>query len=293
MHRMLSRLIGEDIDLVLKLAPDLGNVQADEGQLQQVLMNLAVNARDAMPHGGPLVIETSNILLDEGYSASHPEVRPGAYIMLAVTDSGTGMTPEVQQRIFEPFFTTKPRGAGTGLGLATVHGMVRQSGGWIWVYSGLGRGTIFKIYLPQTQEAVSPPAAAHKMAARGRETILVVEDQEEVRTLAVTVLERYGYHVLSASGGEQAIALAKVYPAPIHLLLTDVVMPGMSGHALAQDLAKQRPLRVLFMSGYTENAFVHRGILDPGLDYIQKPFTPESLAERVGEILGPKIDSPR
>jgi hypothetical protein len=287
MDRMLRRLIGEDIDLAITLAPDLANVKADEGQLQQVLMNLAVNARDAMPQGGSLMIETSNVFLDEGYSTDHPEVRPGAYIMLAVSDSGTGMTPEVQRRIFEPFFTTKPRGAGTGLGLATVHGMVRQSGGWIWVYSELGRGTTFKIYLPQTREAVSSLAAVIRTDAGGTETILVVEDQDEVRALAMTVLERYGYHVLGASGGKEAIALAKSYKGTIHLLLTDVVMPGMSGRALAEQLKAQRKLRVLFMSGYTENAIVHRGILDSGLDYIQKPFTPESLVHRVREVLGP------
>lgn len=282
---MLRRLIGEDVELVLKLAPDLGNTKADAGQMQQVLMNLAVNARDAMPQGGSLLIETANVFLDENYCESHPEVRPGPYILFAVSDSGTGMTPEVQQRAFEPFFTTKPVGSGTGLGLSTVHGTVRQSGGWIWVYSEPGSGTTFKVYLPRTDEAVlaSPPIV--KTDVRGHETILLVEDQEEVRALAVTVLERYGYRLLSAAGGEEAISLAEGYPGPIDLLLTDIVMPGMNGRTLAKQLAAGRTLRILYMSGYTENAIAHRGILDPGLDYIQKPFTPEALAEKVRQVL--------
>jgi two-component system cell cycle sensor histidine kinase/response regulator CckA len=283
---MLRRLIGEDVELVLQLAPDLGNAKADGGQMQQVLMNLAVNARDAMPQGGTLMIETSNAFLDDDYCESHPEVRPGPYIQLAVSDTGTGMTPEVQQRAFEPFFTTKPVGSGTGLGLSTVHGMIRQSGGWIWVYSEPGSGTTFKIYLPRTDEAVLPAPANVKTDLHGSETILVVEDQEEVRVLAVAILERYGYRVLSAAGAEEAIALAKVHPGTIDLLLTDIIMPGMNGRALARQLAADRPLRVLYMSGYTENAIAHRGILDPGLDYIQKPFTPEALAEKVRAVLG-------
>jgi CheY-like chemotaxis protein len=285
---MLRRLIGEDIDLVIKLSPDLGNIQADVGQLQQVIVNLAVNARDAMPQGGSLLIEAGNIFLDEDYCASHPEVRPGAYIMLGVSDTGTGMTPEVQQRIFEPFFTTKPKGSGTGLGLATVHGMVRQAGGWIWVYSEPGSGATFKMYLPRTDEAVAQPHAIIAKDARGDETILVVEDQEQVRILAATELERYGYRVLSAAGGDEAIALARAFPGPIDLLITDIVMPGMDGRTLANRLAGERSLSVLFMSGYTGNAIAHRGILDAGLNYIQKPFTPESFAQKVREVLGPR-----
>jgi CheY-like chemotaxis protein len=198
------------------------------------------------------------------------------------------MTAEVQRRIFEPFFTTKPTGSGTGLGLATVHGMVRQIGGWIWVYSEPGSGTTFKIYFPVTEEAVARAHAAAKTDVRGSETILLVEDQAEVRALAVTALERCGYRVLSAAGGEEALALAKGFEGTIHLLLTDMVMPGMNGRVLANQLAAERPLRVLFMSGYTENAIAHRGILDPGVDYIQKPFTPESLAEKVQEVLASK-----
>jgi CheY-like chemotaxis protein len=240
-----------------------------------------------MPQGGSLIIETTNVILDDEYCAAHQDVHPGAYVMLGVTDTGTGMTAEVQQRIFEPFFTTKPTGSGTGLGLATVHGMVRQSGGWIWVYSEPGSGTTFKIYFPLTEESVPRSHAVVKSDVRGNETILVVEDQDEVRTLAVTVLERYGYRVLSAAGGDDAIALANSFGGTIHLLLTDIVMPGMNGHVLAKKLSAARTLRVLFMSGYTENAIGHRGVLDAGVDYIQKPFTPESLAEKVREVLGP------
>src|SRR5579871_4773331 len=282
---MLRRLIGEDIELVIKLGRDLGNVKADAGQMQQVIMNLAINAADAMPHGGSLIIETTNARLDEEYCAAHAGVRPGRYVLLAVTDTGTGMTPEVQQHIFEPFFTTKPTGSGTGLGLATVHGMVRQSGGSIWVYSEPGSGSTFKIYLPETDEALSRTPAVVRKDVRGTETILVVEDQEEVRHLAVAVLETYGYRVLSAAAGEEALALARTFQASIDLLLTDMVMPGMSGLDLAHQLTAERAVRVLFMSGYTESAIAHRGILEAGLQYLQKPFTPESLAEKVREVL--------
>ena len=285
METMLRRLIGEDIELVVKPCDDLGNIRADVGQMQQVIMNLAVNARDAMPEGGSLIIETSNVVLDENYCTKHSEVRPGAYVVLAVSDTGSGMTPQVQHHIFEPFFTTKPRGVGTGLGLATVHGMVRQSGGHIWVYSEPGSGTTFKIYLPRTGETVFQQEAVVQTDLRGTETILVVEDQEEVRRLAVAVLEQYGYLVLSASGGEEAMAVAGGFAGTIHLLLTDIVMPGMNGRALAEQLAANRAIRVLLMSGYTENAIAHRGILDAGLDYIQKPFTPEALAKKVREVL--------
>ncbi len=286
--KMLRRLIGEDIELVLKLSSHVGNIKVDDGQLQQVIMNLAVNARDAMPEGGTLIIETSNVYFDEDDSAKHPDLNPGAYVMLAVTDSGFGMTAEVQRHIFEPFFTTKPPGTGTGLGLATVHGMVRQAGGWIWVHSEPRSGATFKIYFPRTDEATPESNTAATESLRGNETILVVEDQEDVRKLTVAVLERYGYKVLSASGGEEAIALANSFGGVIDLLLTDVVMPGMSGPVLARDLVAQRRMRVLFMSGYTETAIAHQGIPERDLDYIQKPFTPESLARRVREIL----DSP-
>jgi len=285
-ENMLRRLIGEDIQLVIKPAPELGNIQVDDGQLQQVIMNLAVNARDAMPQGGSLILETADVYLDQGYSAGHPGVQPGAYVMLAVTDSGMGMRPEVRERIFEPFFTTKSPGSGTGLGLATVHGMVRQAGGWIWVYSEPQSGTTFKIYFPRSDQAVPEPHVSTPASTpRGMETILVVEDQEDVRRLTVAVLEHYGYKVLSAAGGEEALALAKEFAGVIDLLVTDVVMPGMSGRELAKQLKAQLGLRVLFMSGYTDKAIAHRGILDTGLEYIQKPFTPESLAHKVRAIL--------
>jgi|SRR5579871_54701 len=285
-EKMLRRLIGEDIELATKLASGLGNIRADAGQMQQVIMNLAVNARDAMPGGGTLIIETTNVALDQNYSERHPDVQPGPYVMLAVTDTGAGMTEEVRQRIFEPFFTTKPKGSGTGLGLATVHGMVRQSGGWIWVYSEVGRGTTFKIYFPQVADSVTPGRAVVRTDLRGDETILVVEDQEEVRKLAEAALKQHGYTVLSAKSGEEAISLAGTFSGAIHLLLTDIVMPGMNGRDLAARLTKDRQLRVLFMSGYTDNAIAHRGILDSGVDYIQKPFTPRTLAQKVREVLG-------
>ena len=285
MEEMLRRLIGEDVALIIRRSADLRNIRADAGQMQQVVMNLAINARDAMPRGGTLILETSNVVLGEEYRERHPDVRPGPYIVLSVTDTGTGMKPEVQKRIFEPFFTTKPPGSGTGLGLATVHGMVRQSEGWIWVYSEPGNGTTFKIYLPATKEAVAEPSEMAKQDLRGTETILVVEDQNDVRQLAVAILERYGYRVLSATGGEDALALAEEFRGTIHLLLTDMVMPGMNGKDLAKQLMAQRVRHVLFMSGYTETAIEHRGILQSGLEYIQKPFTPESLAEKVKAVL--------
>ena len=286
-EKMLRRLIGEDIELVAKLAPDLGNVKADSGQIQQMLLNLAVNARDAMPEGGSLLIETSNVMLDEGYAAAHPAVQPGPYVMIAVTDTGIGMTPEVQARIFEPFFTTKPKGAGTGLGLATVYGMVRQSGGWIWVYSEPGCGATFKIYLPWSGEQAPHIRPAVKMEVHGSETVLVVEDQAEVRTLAVAALKRFGYEVLSAAGGPEALAVSRAFSGRIHLLVTDVVMPGMNGRDLAEQLIGERSgLEVLYMSGYTDTAIAHHRVLNAGVAYIQKPFTPERLAGKVREALG-------
>jgi PAS domain S-box-containing protein len=285
MEQMLRRLIGEDVELIVVRSKDLRNIRADAGQMQQVVMNLAINARDAMPRGGTLILETRDEVLGEEYRSSHPEVRPGRYVVLNVTDNGTGMAPEVQKRIFEPFFTTKPPGSGTGLGLATVHGMVRQSEGWIWVYSEPGAGTTFKIYLPATDETVAAAPAAAQHDLRGTETILLVEDQNDVRQLAVTILERYGYRVLSAATGEEALALAHDFRGTIHLLLTDVVMPGMNGNDLAKQLLPQRMLHVLFMSGYAETAIEHRRILQAGQDYIQKPFTPESLAKKVQTAL--------
>jgi two-component system, cell cycle sensor histidine kinase and response regulator CckA len=291
-ERMLRRLIGEDIRLVTKLARDLGKVKADGGQLQQVIMNLAVNARDAMPNGGSVLLETANVTFDEDYVALHPEVQAGEYVMLAATDTGTGMTPEVKARLFEPFFTTKPKGSGTGLGLATVYGIVKQSGGWIWVYSELGSGTTFKIYLPRTDEAIPQPRPALKTDTHGRETILVVEDQLEVRTIAIAALQRLGYTVLSAVNGEEGLSIASGFLGRIDLLLTDVVMPGMNGWALASRLRVERPdVQVLLMSGYTENAMTDCEGLDAEVSYLQKPFTPDTLAGKVREALGPHMAS--
>ena len=291
-RKMLGRLIGEDIDLVTKLDESLANVTADAGQLQQVIVNLAVNGRDAMPQGGTLLFETANVTFDESFQQAHPEVHIGRAVMLAVTDTGAGMTPEVRERLFEPFFTTKPKGAGTGLGLATVYGLVKQAGGWIWVYSEPGHGAAFKIYLPATEAPVSAPTVTSHTRLHGTETILLVEDQPEVSKLAANALRRYGYHVISAASGNEAIAASRDFAGAIDLLVTDVVMPGMSGREAADRIAAHRPgVRMLFMSGYTESAISHRGVLNPGVAYLQKPFTPESLAEKVRDMLGTSGES--
>jgi len=280
--KMLQRLIGEDIDLVTRLAPALGNTLADASQLQQVIMNLAVNARDALPKGGTLLIETANVTFDEPYCEAHPDAHPGPYVMLGVTDNGTGMTPEVRERLFEPFFTTKPPGAGTGLGLATVYGIVKQNSGWIRVYSEVGRGTTFKIYLPQVDALLPDSRPVSKRELGGNETILLVEDQPEVRAFALVALQHYGYTVYSAGSGAEAVAFCRQFTEPLHLILTDVVMPGMTGRELAEQMATLRPgLPVLFMSGYTNNVISHRGALRADVAYVQKPFTAESLAEKI------------
>ena len=288
-EKMLFRLIGAGIDLSTVLAPDLAPVHADPGQMQQVLMNLAVNARDAMPDGGALQIETANLQLDEGYAAVHPEVEPGSYVMLAVSDSGAGMDEITRTRLFEPFFTTKEPGKGTGLGLSTVYGIVKQAGGHISMCSEPGKGTTFKIYLPALKEAFiqapEPVAEAPGMSC-GNETILVVEDQREVRTLVCGVLNSCGYAVLEAASPREAILLSEQHREPIALMVTDVVMPGMTGRELADRLAECRPeMKVLYMSGYTDNAIVHQRVLDSGMAYLQKPFTPDALAVKVREIL--------
>ena len=289
MDKMLRRLIGEDIELVTKLTPGIGSVKADPGQLEQVILNLAVNARDAMPSGGRLILETANTTLDEHYAQHHQEVKPGDYVVLAVTDTGSGMTDEVKSRLFEPFFTTKPQGKGTGLGLATCYGVVKQSGGHISVYSELDRGTTFKVYLPRVNEAVTAtPAAPSAATSRGgNETILLVEDDPAVRGLNARLLRAKGYSVIEAGNGEEALRVAsQKRDNPIALLLTDVVMPEMGGKELAERFhATQPDTKVLFCSGYTQEAIDRNGELEPGTAFLQKPFTPLVLANKIREVL--------
>ena len=289
-ERMLGRLLGEDVQVAATLAPDLGAVKADPGQLEQVIMNLAVNARDAMPQGGRLTFETANVELDELYSRDHFPAGPGSYVMLAVSDTGVGMSEDTQAHLFEPFFTTKEKGKGTGLGLATVYGIVKQTGGFIWVYTELGHGSTFKIYLPRAAESPQPRWSAAPIGpVDGTETVLVAEDEAAVRAVARQALTRHGYTVLEAPSAEVALDVAARQSGAIHLLLTDVVMPGMSGRDLARRLSDMRPdLRVIYMSGYTEDTITRHGVLEPGLHYVQKPFSPEALARRVREVLDAK-----
>jgi CheY-like chemotaxis protein len=281
-------VICEDIELTFHLASGLDSIKADPGQIGQVVMNLVVNARDAMPNGGQIAIETSNVNLDDSYERAHGMQRVGAHVLLSVKDTGTGMDRETQQRIFEPFFTTKSPGKGTGLGLATVYGIVKQSEGDIWVESELGRGTDFRIYLPRCDEMAAQPGLAPGPAEaipRGSETVLLVEDELGVRGLAVAVLESSGYTVLSTEQPEQAIELCERHDGPIHLLLTDVVMPGMSGHEVAQSFTARRPeTKVLFMSGYTPDVALRHGVLATSA-YLQKPFSPAALARKVRDVL--------
>lgn len=287
-QKLLRRLIGENIDFITTLADDLGRVKADVGQIEQVIMNLVVNARDAMPEGGKLVIETANVELDREYSKGHISVEPGKYVMLAITDTGVGMDKETQMKIFEPFFTTKEMGRGTGLGLSTVYGIVKQSGGHIWVYSEPDKGTTFKIYLPRTEDAPTArvESESEMKVQNGCGHILVVEDEPAIRELIEIQLENLGYQVtLAANGGEALLAIEERGLKP-DLLITDVVMPGMSGVVLLKRLHKTHPeLKVLFMSGYTDNVIVHQGILDPGSPFIQKPFSVKGLSAIVCKIL--------
>ena len=288
MNKMLRRLIGEDINLSAKLATDLKPIKADPGQIEQVLMNLVVNARDAMPQGGRLTIETANVELDREYARGHVGIQPGNYVMLAVSDTGTGMSEETRARIFEPFFTTKEKGKGTGLGLSTVYGIVQQSGGSIWVYSEPNKGTSFKVYLPRLEAPVKADEQkpAPEIGPRGSETVLLVEDEDVVRGLATHILEDAGYKVLAARGGAEAIQLCTGPVKQIDLLLTDVVMPETSGKEVAERVTALRPhLKVLFMSGYTDEAIVHHGVLDSNVEFIQKPFTPMGLSKKVREVL--------
>ncbi|HWC99345.1 MAG TPA: two-component regulator propeller domain-containing protein [Candidatus Sulfopaludibacter sp.] len=287
---MLRRLLPENIDLAAELSSSPACVLADPGQLHQVLINLAVNARDAMPDGGSLTVETSVVELDEEYARTHPGVSVGSHVLMALSDTGQGMSEEVCKHVFEPFYTTKKKGSGTGLGLATVYGIVRQSGGHIWVYSEPAKGATFKIYLPRIEPAGAPAekAAAAAQSYRGQETVLLVEDQENVRQLAREVLESYGYHVLEADHGAAALQLADTFQGAIDLLLTDVVMPGMTGKELASRMKLRRPAtKVLYMSGYTANVIVKQGVLDAGISFIPKPLTAELLAAKVREVLGP------
>ncbi len=287
-EKMLKRIIGEHIQMETILAPDLWSAKVDPAQFEQVVVNLAVNARDAMPEGGRLTIETANVVLDEEFVAEHLEMEPGEFVLLSVSDTGMGMSNEVKAHLFEPFFTTKRLGEGTGLGLATVHGIVKQSGGHIWVESEEGRGTIFTIYLPRTDAAKSALAYSKVEAdvPSGTETILLVEDDPQVRELAHRVLQEQGYTVLEGSNGEEALQLLRSHTGSIDLLLTDVVMPGMSGKALADQLLRTQPdLRTIFMSGYTDEAIAHHGVLDPDVAFLQKPFSPTVLARKVRDVL--------
>ncbi|MBI5068183.1 MAG: response regulator [Deltaproteobacteria bacterium] len=288
-EKMLRRILGEDIDLVQVLAPDLWPTLADPGQLEQVIMNLVVNARDAMPEGGRLTIETANVELDEEYAARHLAVAPGSYVMLAVTDTGCGMDAATRARLFEPFFTTKERGKGTGLGLSTAYGIVRQSGGNIWVYSEPGQGSTFKVYLPREVAAAAVALPRTPVIARpstGTETVLVIEDEETLRTVARRALEAAGYTVLVASGGEEAFRIAAQHAGELHLLLTDVVLPVMNGRAVARELSRTRPdMKVLYMSGYTDSALGRHGVITPGTHFLGKPFTAVDLAAKVRMVL--------
>ena len=293
LEKMLRRVIGEDIEMVIQLAEDLGRVRADVGQIEQVIMNLAVNGRDAMPNGGKLTIETANVELDESYARSHVDVKPGHYVMFSVSDTGVGMTPEVRERIFEPFFTTKEKGKGTGLGLSTTYGIVKQTEGNIWVYSVQGKGTTFKIYLPRVNEPLEEirKEVLKEELPRGNETILIVEDEEEVRKLTSKILERQGYRILETFNGDDALLACERRKSPIHLMLADIIMPGMSGSELAKLLKPLYPeIKILYMSGYTDNAIVRHGVLEKGVNYIQKPFTMEGLARKVREVLDKDSD---
>ena len=294
-EKMLRRLIGENIALKTALAPSLGRLLADQGQIEQVILNLAVNARDAMPQGGKLTIETANAVLDDASARHMPTAQPGEYVMLSVSDTGIGMDPQTRAKIFEPFFTTKEAGKGTGLGLATIYEVVKRSEGHIWVYSELGKGSVFKIYFPLVQARAQAAAGEIRRSRTGvaHETILVVEDDQSLREVTRDLLVQSGYTVLEASNGEQALLIVEQHRAPIHLLLADVVMPGMSGAALAAELTHSHPeMHVLYMSGYTDETIVRNGVLEPGILLLEKPFTREALIGKVRDALGQPLAAP-
>ena len=287
LDKMLRRMISEDIELRTVTDPNLGATKADQGQIEQVVMNLVVNARDAIHHGGRITIETNNVVLDEEYVRTHPDARTGPHVVLAVSDTGEGISPEILPHIFEPFFTTKEVGKGTGLGLSTVYGIVKQSGGTVWVYSQLGRGTTFKVYLPRVDEPA--PVASEpvpRATTSGAETVLLVEDEPALRDLIRMTLSGNGFTVLDVASPADALALSRQYTAPLHLLLTDIIMPGMDGPALAKQVQKERPdIRVLYMSGYATNFIMHDGAVDPGTNFLEKPFPPRTLLSKVREVL--------
>jgi CheY-like chemotaxis protein/two-component sensor histidine kinase len=289
LDKMLRRIIGEDIELTTLLAENLGRVKIDPGQFEQIILNLAVNARDAMPSGGKLTIETANVVLDGEYARTHVSVTPGPYVRLSVSDTGGGIPLEVKEKVFEPFFTTKEKGKGTGLGLSTVYGIVKQSGGNIWVYSEPAHGTTFKIYLPRVEEDLDTLHGRDEtdFLPRGSETVLLVEDEPSVRDLALRLLNQQGYKVLEAANGEEALRVVQEHIGEkIHLLLTDVVMPQMGGKELANQLKLLRPdIKVLYTSGYTDDAIVHHGVLEPGIHFLQKPFSLKTLSHKVREVL--------
>jgi len=287
-ERMLRRLIGEHIELKTRKSPDLWKVRADPGQIEQAILNMVLNARDAMPSGGTLAIETSNAEVDENFARSHIPTRPGSYVMVAVLDTGVGITDDVKARLFEPFFTTKERGKGTGLGLSTTYGIVKQSGGYLWCDSKVGRGTTFQLFLPRVEEAATALVERKTFPPirQGDETVLLVEDEPEVRSLVQRILKTQGYTVVTAANPDEALAVAREFKGPIQLMVTDVVMPGMSGVQLAERLVPTRPdMKVLFVSGYTNDAIGHHGVLDPGTAFLQKPFTPNALARKVRDVL--------
>jgi PAS domain S-box-containing protein len=288
MRKMLVRLIGEDIEIITALRPGIGKINADPGQIEQVVMNLVVNARDAMSDGGRIVIETTDVDLDEAYASARVGVKAGPYVMLAISDTGCGIDAETQKHIFEPYFTTKELGKGTGLGLSTVYGIVKQSEGNIWIQSEVGKGTTFNIYLPRTEARMELPRRnSEARQQKGSETLLLVEDEPLVRDFTRCVLQEIGYKVLDAGRGADALRIADEYEGPIHLMITDVVMPHMSGPQLAENLTHRRPeMKVLYVSGYTgADAIVRHGVLEEGISFLEKPFTTSSLAHKVREVL--------